>query len=100
MTAVINSAGNLEVIAWHANLSTKQLVRQGTWVAGPVGTWFAYEYPAIAISSPLALNAGISGVFTALSMTPTARCISDGSGGGVFSAKSRLTVVAELAGPR
>lgn len=73
VTAVINSTGNLEVIAWHANLSTKQLARQGTWVAGPVGTWFAYEYPAIAISSPFALNAGVSGVFT------TAAINTDGS---------------------
>lgn len=64
VTAVINSTGNLEVIAWYANLSTKQLVRQGTWVAGPVETYYAYEWPAVAISSPFSLNAGISGVFT------------------------------------
>jgi len=54
--AVINSTGNLEVIAWYANLSSKQLARQGTWVAGPAST--------VAISSPFALNVGISGVFT------------------------------------
>jgi len=38
VTAVINSTRNLEVIAWYANMSTKKLVRQGTWVAGPVAT--------------------------------------------------------------
>jgi len=56
VTAVINSTGNLEVIAWYANLNSKQLVRQGTWYAGPAS--------AVAISSPFALGAGVSGVFT------------------------------------
>src|SRR5215472_1196523 len=64
VTAVINSTGNLEVIAWYANLNTKQLVRQGTWVDGPVATGLPPQYPAIAISSPFALHAGSSGVFT------------------------------------
>jgi hypothetical protein len=56
VTAVINSTGNLEVIAWHANLTSKQLVRQGTWYAGPAS--------AVAISSPFALGVGVSGAFT------------------------------------
>jgi hypothetical protein len=64
VTAVINSTGNLEVIGWHANLSTKQLSRLGSSVSWPVATWYAIQWPAIAISSPYALNVGISGVFT------------------------------------
>lgn len=56
VTAVINSTGNLEVIAWNANLSSKQLVRQGTWYAGPAS--------AVAISSPFWRSVGLNGVFT------------------------------------
>jgi hypothetical protein len=56
VTAVINSTGNLEVIAWHADLTNNKLTRQGTVYVGKASS--------VAISSPYSLNAGVSGVFT------------------------------------
>jgi hypothetical protein len=63
VTAVANGGGKLEVIAWYANLSTNQLVRQGSVVGGNVLATGG-EGNSIAISAPFSLNVGISGVFT------------------------------------
>jgi hypothetical protein len=60
VTAVINSTGNLEVIAWYANLGTNQLSRQGTGYAGPVS--------AVAITSPFNLKTGLAGPFVTASI--------------------------------
>jgi hypothetical protein len=63
VTAVINGGGHLEVIAWRANLRTNRLARENSSVAGKVIS-SAGEAGAIAISSPYALDAGVSGAFT------------------------------------